>query len=455
MNATLATERGATAPGSLRLVLTVLGPFAAGYFLSYLYRAINAVVAPNLAREIELSASELGVLTAAYLIAFALFQLPLGLLLDRFGPRRVQTALLLTAATGSLLFSIGSSAPALTAARALIGLGFAGGLMAGFKAVVLWFPPARHALANACIMSLGGLGMVVATVPAEMTIQAIGWRGLFVVAAAVTVAVASIIFLVVPERPEAPTAAPLRAQIADIATIYRDRFFWRLAPLLAATAGSHIAVHTLWAGPWFRDIMGLDRDGVAQYLLLLAVSFLVGTLLVGTVADRLGRRGVDLIHVMIGALGLYALAQIAVIAEWMTFPIAVWAVFGMFGQVAVLAYPRLAQHFGAARSGRAQTAMNLLLFLSAFAAQSAVGAIIDLFPATTGGGYHPDGYRTAFGLLLGLQIMAFAWYLLAPKGVRDTGTGAPDRAGRMPEILIGLGAAILAGSAVAHLLASG
>ena len=401
-----------------RIVLTVLAPFAAGFFLSYMYRVINAVVAPDLVRDIGLSASELGLLTAAYLAAFGLFQLPLGLLLDRFGPRRVQTALLLTAAAGSLLVAIGTNAASLTAARALIGLGFAGGLMAGFKAVVLWLRPERHALANACIMSVGALGIMVATVPAELAVQLVGWRGLFTGAAVITVAVACLIFLIVPERADSHQVQPLRQQLVDIVRIYRDRFFWRLAPLVSLTAGSFLAIQTLWAGPWLRDVAGFDRSDVALNLLFLAVAFLVGTLLTGVVADRLGRRGIDQLHVMIGGIVLFGLAQAAILAEWTGLTIVIWALFGMSGQVGMLAYPRLSQHFGAALSGRAQTAMNLLLFLSAFALQFVVGTIIDRFPVSETGAFDPAGYRWGFGLLLALQILAFGWYLRGPADLR-------------------------------------
>ena len=86
----------------------MLAPFALGYFLSYLFRAVNAVVGPDLVAELGLSAAELGLLTSAYLFAFALFQLPLGVLLDRFGPRRVQAACSRCAALGALLFAIGA-----------------------------------------------------------------------------------------------------------------------------------------------------------------------------------------------------------------------------------------------------------------------------------------------------------------------------------------------------------
>ena len=305
----------------------MLAPFAAGYFLSYMFRAINAVVAPNLASELDLDAGQLGLVTAAYLIAFALFQLPLGMLLDRYGPRRVQTVLLTTAAIGATAFAMAESALGLALARALIGLGFAGGLMAGFKAVVIWFAPARHALANASIMSVGGLGMLAATLPAEYAVQTIGWRGLFYVSAGVTAAVAIGIYFIVPEREAERRTSSIKQQLADIKLIYSDPFFWRIAPLVALTSGAHVGIHTLWAGPWFRDIGGLDRDGVALYLLVIAVAFLVGTLGAGFVADRLGRRGVDAIHIMIVGLGLFMLSQVAIIAELTILNPLMWTVF--------------------------------------------------------------------------------------------------------------------------------
>jgi predicted MFS family arabinose efflux permease len=395
------------------IVGLVLAPFALGYFLSYFFRSVNAVVGPRLVADLGLTATELGLLTSAYLFAFALFQLPLGVLLDRFGPRRVQAALFACAATGSLLFSIGQDIAMLTIARALIGLGFAGGLMSGFKAVVLWVPEPRRALANACIMSFGALGVLVATVPTELAVQAVGWRAVFVALAAITFAVAALIWIAVPEQGGAAPGAGLGGgQVASVIHIYRDRVFWKLAPLLATTAGAHIAIQTLWAGPWLRDVAGLDRIGVANYLMAMAVAFLVGILLSGAVADWFVRRGVDLLTVMLGFLALFFCAQLAIVLEWTSLNLPMWVVFGMTGQVAVLAYPWLSSYFGVALSGRANTAVNLLLFLTAFGAQYAIGAIIDLFPPTESGGYEPRGYQVGFGVFFIAQLLALLWYVL-------------------------------------------
>ena len=279
----------------------------------------------------------------------------------------------------------------------LIGLGFAGGLMSGFKAVVLWVPEPRRALANGVIMAFGALGVLVATVPTELAVQAVGWRAVFVALSAITFAVAALIFLAVPERGASATGEDVARQIAALLRILSDGAFWRLAPLLASTAGSHIAIQTLWAGPWFRDVAGLDRLGVANHLMVVAIAFFVGILLTSAVADWFVRRGVDLLTVMLGFIAVFLLSELAIVLQWTPLNLVMWVVFGMTGQVAVLAYPWLASYFGAALSGRAQTAMNLVLFLAAFGAQYAIGAIIDLFPTTPGGGYHPMGYQVGFG----------------------------------------------------------
>jgi predicted MFS family arabinose efflux permease len=215
----------------------------------------------------------------------------------------------------------------------------------------------------------------------------------------------------VPERGAAGRVEGLRGQIAGLLRIGRDPVFWRLAPLMAATAGTHIAIQTLWAGPWLRDVAGLDRIGVANYLMATAVGFLIGILSIGAVADRLGRRGIDLLTVMLGFLALFFLAELATVLEWTRLSLPIWTLFGMTGQAAVLGYPWLASHYGAALSGRANTAINLVTFLTAFGAQYAIGALIDLFPTTAAGGYSARGYQVAFGAFFALQLLALAWYL--------------------------------------------
>lgn len=406
----------------LRIAATALLPFACGYFLSYLLRAVNAVVAPDLVTDIGVTASELGLLTSAYLVAFALFQLPVGVLLDRYGPRRVQAALLSIAALGCLAFSYAPGFVLLFIARAVIGLGFAAGLMASLKATSLWVPLERRALANTAIMSMGALGIVVATEPTEWLVAALGWRSVFAVFAGLVLLCALAILAIVPERHSAARPASLSVQVGELLQIMRLPLFWRVVPLIAIAAGVQIGIQTLWAGPWFRDVMGLDRAGVARHLLWMAIAFMVGILGIGTLTDRLGRRGVSPMTVMTVCYLVYLAAQLVLVVQWLPLAVPAWLVIAATGQVAILAYPWFAARVGGELAGRSNATINFAMFVCAFAAQYGIGFIIGLFPGTATG-YAPEAYAWAFGLCLGLQALAMAWYLAAPiASLRDAPT---------------------------------
>ncbi len=399
-----------------RLWAAVIAPFGLGYFMSYLLRAVNAVVVADLERDVGVSAEGLGLITAAYLFAFGAFQLPLGALLDRFGPRRVQACLLLVSAAGSLLFAAGGSVEALVAARLLIGLGFAGGLMASFKAVVLWAPPARVPLFNSLVMVFGGFGVLAATEPAHIAVAAWGWRAVFAGLGGAVALAASAIFLLAPrEKPDMLSAGGFRAQLAGIAQVYRDRTFWSLAPMLAGTCGTHIALQTLWAAPWLRDVGGLGPEQTASTLFLMAVAFIAGILLSGALGDWANRRGVPLMAVVEAIAVVFFASLLAIVLGLWPPATAFWAVFAMTGQMTILAYAYLSAYFGAVLAGRANTALNLLVFLGAFAIQYAVGGVLD-FWTPQDGRYPEEAYRTAFGGLLAFQFFAWAWYRLSRPG---------------------------------------
>jgi predicted MFS family arabinose efflux permease len=394
-----------------RIIFTALAPFAAGYFMSYLLRAVNAVVAPDLVSDLDLSPAQLGLLTAAYLGAFALFQLPLGVLLDRYGPRKVQAGLLTVAALGCLAFSWAPGFFGLFAARAVIGLGFSAGLMASYKSSATWVPIERRALANTAIMSMGALGVVVATEPTEYLVSVIGWRNAFAVFAGLIMLAALFILMAAPRNDTVGVAAPLRQQFGEMMAIMKRPLFWRVAPLLGITSGVQIGIQTLWAGPWFRDVMGLSREDVARHLLFMAISFMVGIFAVGIIADRLGRRGVSPMQVMLGFNLVYFIAQAIIVFRIGGLMFPAWLMVAAFGQVAVLAFPWFAAHIGKDLAGRSNATINFSMFVMAFASQYLVGFIIGLFPATATG-YSPDGYSWAIGLFLAAQLLAFLWYVM-------------------------------------------
>ena len=415
---------GGPAPyrGTIARFALVCLPFGAGYFLSYLYRSINAVIGPPIASEFELGAGDLGLLTSVYFLGFGLFQLPLGILLDRFGPRRVQFALLIVATVGAIIFSVAQSFSLLTVGRALIGIGFAGGLMASFKAITVWFPRRRWPLLNGLIMGFGGLGTMAATTPVEIGLEWAGWREIFHVLAAVTAAVSFLILLAVPvhDSERDGRADSMGETLAGLGLIFRDRLFWRVAPVCIAAMGAGLSLQGLWAGPWLHDVAGLSSSEVARHLLVLNVALTLGMLATGVVADGFARIGVGPLGVVGFAASILIVPLVLLIAEVHPRGYWVWALFGLLSNLTIVVYPAISAHFTVRYAGRAMTGLNLLLFLGAFLIQYLVGAIIDLWPTGPDGGYHPEGYRIAFWLVGFLIVLGVGWLTVPGGALRNT-----------------------------------
>ena len=406
-------QAGGATPGRYLLIARVFLPFALGYFLSYLYRSVNAVIGPNLVEDLGIDAGGLGLLTSAYFIAFAAAQLPLGFFLDSHGPRRSEVVLLIVAAAGALVFSFGDGLWSLVLGRAMIGFGVAACLMAAFKAMGEWFPSDKLPMANGFIMASGGLGAITATAPTQFLVAEVGWRYGFVALAIATLVAALILWTVVPERAREAGGGSVAERIGSLGQIYRSLAFWRIAPVTALSQGTFLAIQTLWAGPWLRDVAGLDPVTVGFTLLSGAAGFVVGNILIGVIAVRLIRRGVAPIVVVGVGMALFMLAQLAVIGEWATVPWALWFVFGMLGTIGVLSFSVLAREFPAHLTGRASTGMNLMIFATAFALQWGMGEIISLWPPAADGGYAGPGYQTAFAIALALQAVALVWMVVA------------------------------------------
>jgi MFS family permease len=392
---------------SRSLILRVFLPFVAGYYIAYLFRTINAVMAAPLAMELGLAAGDLGLLTSVYFLTFAAAQIPIGILLDRYGPRRIQSALLVVAAVGAALFAASDNFLALLAGRALIGLGVAAALSAGLKALVLWFPGDRLPLLNGLMVMLGALGAVTATLPADLLLAWIGWRELFGLLAALTAACAVMIYLVVPE------ATPIASGAVSVGLrkIYADPRFWRLAPLSATCIGTAWALQGLWAAQWLTDVEGLDRPAVVLHLFAMAVALSLGAILLGVAADRLRRRGVGP-EVLLGLVAtVFITAQLALILRLPLPSYFLWALVAAVGAAIVLSYAILAEYFPKELAGRANGALNLFHIAAAFVVQYATGIVLQHW--TSQAGHYPEiAYRTAFALNLALQIAAWVWFSL-------------------------------------------
>lgn len=385
----------------------IVPAFAAGYFVSYGLRTVNAVIAPELVRDFSASAAELGLLTSAYFLAFGAFQLPLGLLLDRFGPRRVEAALLLIAAAGCAVFATARGVDGLILGRALIGLGVSACLMASFKAFSQWFPIETLPSLTGVVMFAGGLGAVATSVPVELALPLIGWRGVFLLVAGLGVLVAGLLLFTVPDKP-ASHAESLAEQLAAFGRIFLHRSYWRFAPQGCLIIGGFMAIQGLWAVPWMISVNGLGRSAAAEVLFLMALSMLCGFLFVALAAVPLARRGLPPIRLLAGGMALALVVELALLTE-LAPPWLLWSLLGFSFSLGNLGYSQLASRFPQQLAGRVNTALNLITFAGAFGLQWGIGAAVD---AGAGLGLdRRDAFRISFALLLALQTLAFLWFL--------------------------------------------
>ena len=396
----------------VRLWFRLVPAYAAGYFLSYGLRSVNAVIAPELMQELNISAAGLGLLTSAYFLGFGLFQLPLGLLLDRFGPRRVEAALLLVAASGCTLFALGTHLQALDLGRALIGLGVSACLMASFKAFSQWFPIDRLPALTATIMVAGGLGALSASVPVEAALPLLGWRGVFFLVAALLV-LASGFLMTMPDHQGAAHRESFGQQVRTLGSIYSNRHFWRFAPQGCVTVGGFMAIQGLWAVPWLMDVHGATRSEAANVLFLMALAMLAGFLFVATCSGFLARRGVSPMLLLTVGMGLALVVELAILLDW-AHPSWLWPLLGLSFSLGNIAYSQLTAAFPVALSGRVNTALNLVVFVGAFGLQWGIGAAVDAF-VDAGGLTRANAFRATLGVLLVAQTLTFAWFLVPVK----------------------------------------
>ena len=392
------------APSSLFLVSRIFLPFALGYYLSYLLRTVNAVISPDLTRELGLTAADLGLLTSTYFFAFGLAQIPVGIALDRYGPRRVEAALLLITALGGALFATGDSLPTLASARGLIGLGVSACLMAGLKGFTLWFPREKLASMTGYIMSCGALGAVTASAPLEAALPFLGWRGAFWVVAALAAGIAALIFLAMPEKDEGTHGVDLQSALRGVTEVLSAGRFWSFSGQSAFFTGGFMALQGLWAVPWLMEVNGYSRSVAADHLFWLNVGMLAGQLSIGTWATRLAARGITPLRLMQVGLFLTMVVEGLIIAEAGP-TLVLWCALGVVSATGAQMYGVVAGLFPLHLTGRVTTSINLMAFIGAFVVQWGLGGLLDGLRAGGMGGV--DALRVAFLILLGAQILSF------------------------------------------------
>lgn len=378
------------------------------YFLSYFFRAVNAVLSPDLREDLGLSSAQLGLMTSLFYLSFALAQLPLGSLLDRYGPRFVHPALMLLGAMGAMIFASAQDFLTLSVGRALLGIGFAAALMGALKAFSLWFPAQRYASVSSLYVAIGASGAIAASSPLAWLKEQIGWRGVFEWGALVIVLVALVVALGVRNAPKG-IALPRSTQASNASLIWRSIQFWRMGWLNFMVGGGFLAWQTLWGGDFLFKMRGLGSLEVGSVLFAFSLAAVLGFLLCGPLADRFGLPRVLLLAGICFTLGP------AILALWPNMPIVGvyfgYIMMGFCGAFNILSLAQARLTFPTELTGRAVTAINFMGFMGVFLLQWGMGVVLGAF-----------GYSAALLIWVALLVLAVAAY--APMAMDKRAAGA-------------------------------
>ncbi|WP_455426537.1 MFS transporter [Dryocola sp. LX212] len=391
------------------LFLTIFIPFGMGHFISYLFRTVNAVIYSDLASSLHLPAQSMGLLTGAYFLTFAAAQIPLGVMLDRYGPRSVQSPMLLIAAAGSVIFALSHSEIGLIIGRGLIGLGVAGSLMSAIKACSIWLPVERLPLSTACLLSVGGLGAMASTAPIQILMHWMSWREVFLLLAALTLAVSLVIHCTV-RRDYTPKNTRLHDMSLAVVSLYRSWTFWRLALYSVFAHATYMAILALWMGPWLRDVAGLNEVQMATVLMYGTVAMVAGSLSFGWLTDSLRKFGVQPIMICGTGVCIFVFFQALMISGM---PVPPWLIavgFSFFGTSTTMNYAIVAQSVSPELAGRVSSSFNLVVFVLAFIVQWIVGGVIGHWQSINDS-YPAVAYQWSLGLLIVLQLPGLLLWL--------------------------------------------
>ena len=262
------------------------------FLISQFYRASIGVLTPALMKDFVLSANLLGILGGVYFLVFAVAQIPCGILLDRYGPRRVNSLLFSLVALGATIFAFAQTPAQLIVGRSIIGLGCATCLMGTLVIFSRWLPAERFPFMVAIASGVGGSGALVATMPLAWAEDWLGWRGAILFMAAVTSLIAYLIWLVVRDYPTGANSIPvgsetLRQAAGRIGKIAQNRQLHFLLPLNTVAYGATMVLLGLWGTPYFRDVHGTTTLEASRLLMGMASGLIAGGFLFAWLAPML------------------------------------------------------------------------------------------------------------------------------------------------------------------------
>ena len=395
-----------------RQAITIFFVFAFGYFLSCLLRAITATLSPILTSEFELQAADLGLLAGGYFLGFASMQIPLGYLLDKFGPKKIVSSFLLIALIGTVSFALAQSFSGLLISRILIGVGVSACLMAPLTGYRIWFAENQQQRANSWMLMIASLGFLSSTLPVQLLLPTLGWRWIF---GGIAILILISIFLMLVFIPKwnhqnevGSLEKPLKS--GSLIDVWKNKFFISVIPMGLFNYGGLMAIQTLWAGPWMIRVAGYTPLESATGLFWINITMLVSFFLWGYFLPKIINLGFSALKILKFGLPISFLVMLIIIildSKAGAFYITLFILSSIFLSVT---QPAVGLSFQSHLAGKAFTSFNLLIFLGTFIMQWIMGLVIDYVKNS---GYSEIlGFKTAFSVFLFLSFISYLFFLI-------------------------------------------
>ena len=397
-----------------RQAITVFFVFAFGYFLSCLLRAITATLSPVLTLEFELMAADLGLLAGGYFLGFASMQIPLGYLLDKFGPKKIVSSFLLIAFIGTLSFALAQSFSGLLISRILIGVGVSACLMAPLTGYRIWFAENQQQRANSWMLMIASLGFLSSTLPVQLLLPSLGWRWLFGGIAGLILISIFLMLAFIPKwdhQKDESLENPVRQ--GSLSDVWKNKFFISVIPMGLFNYGGLMAIQTLWAGPWMIRVAGYTPLESATGLFWINITMLVSFFLWGYFLPRITNLGFSALKILKLGLPVSFLVMLTIIilgSKAGAFYITLFILSSIFLSVT---QPAVGLSFQSHLAGKALTSFNLLIFLGTFIMQWVMGLVIDL--VKNFGYTEIIGFKAAFSFFLFLSLISYIFFLIVNK----------------------------------------
>ena len=397
-----------------RQAITVFFVFAFGYFLSCLLRAITATLSPVLTLEFELMAADLGLLAGGYFLGFASMQIPLGYLLDKFGPKKIVSSFLLIAFIGTVSFALAQNFSGLLVSRILIGVGVSACLMAPLTGYRIWFAENQQQRANSWMLMIASLGFLSSTLPIQLLLPAFGWRWIFGGIAALILISIFLMLAFIPkwdhQKNESLDNQTSKGSLADV---WKNKFFISVIPMGLFNYGGLMAIQTLWAGPWMVRVAGYTPIESATGLFWINITMLISFFLWGYFLPKITNLGFSALKILKLGLPVSFLIMLMIIilgSKAGAFYITLFILSSIFLSVT---QPAVGLSFSSHLAGKALTSFNLLIFLGTFIMQWVMGLVIDL--VKTFGYTEIIGFKAAFSFFLFLSLISYIFFLIINK----------------------------------------